>query len=603
MADETTSAPSRPPETSAPEAPPRTWGATLRRLGPGMIIAGSIVGSGELIATTKTGAEAGFYLLWLIIIGCVIKVFTQVEFGRYTIAWGETPLKALDSIPGPRLKVNWILWYWAILTALVISQQGGIVGGVGQALAISKPLTQQGSRNNALQDQVVDEGLALAKLYKKSPQLWTEGITLSRWNKLRSAIDQAEKDGKKARSELEQIAQRSPGPNADSVASQERDALQAKLREAQQTAAAAQLELKRLTDRRDSLVSQTDAVQFGRHEGAIVNLRQQIDRLGKPHDTYLWAAIIAVITSVLLFVGRYGLIQVVATVLVGTFTAITIATLFMLQSKPGWAVSGQELATGLSFRLPPVGESLVTNPVATALGAFGIIGVGAIELIMYPYWCLEKGYAKYTGPRDGTRQWIERARGWMRVLHVDVWLSMVVYTFATVAFFLLGAAVLGRAGLNPEGSDMIRTLSEMYVPVFGSWAPPVFLFGAFAVLYSTYFVAAAGNARMIADALGLFGLTDGSEATRMWWTRIFSAIWPLVAFVVFWIVRAPAAMVLLCGIGQAVMLPMLGIAALYFRFRRCDENLRPGRLWDVLLWISFLGFVIAATWAIYSKLV
>ena len=62
------------------EEPPTSLFGILRRLGPGLIVAGSIVGSGELIATTKTGAEAGFWLLWLIIIGCVIKVFTQVEF-------------------------------------------------------------------------------------------------------------------------------------------------------------------------------------------------------------------------------------------------------------------------------------------------------------------------------------------------------------------------------------------------------------------------------------------------------------------------------------------------------------------------------------------
>jgi len=47
------------------EAPPRSVPGILRRLGPGLIIAGSIVGSGELIATTKTGAQAGFWLLWL----------------------------------------------------------------------------------------------------------------------------------------------------------------------------------------------------------------------------------------------------------------------------------------------------------------------------------------------------------------------------------------------------------------------------------------------------------------------------------------------------------------------------------------------------------
>lgn len=48
------------------ENPPTNILGILGRLGPGLIIAGSIVGSGELIATTKTGAEAGFWLLWLI---------------------------------------------------------------------------------------------------------------------------------------------------------------------------------------------------------------------------------------------------------------------------------------------------------------------------------------------------------------------------------------------------------------------------------------------------------------------------------------------------------------------------------------------------------
>ena len=47
------------------KAPPTRFLGILGHLGPGLIIAGSIVGSGELIATTKTGAEAGFTLLWM----------------------------------------------------------------------------------------------------------------------------------------------------------------------------------------------------------------------------------------------------------------------------------------------------------------------------------------------------------------------------------------------------------------------------------------------------------------------------------------------------------------------------------------------------------
>jgi len=85
--------------------PPQTVGGILRQLSPGLIIAGSIVGSGELIATTKTGAQAGFWFLWLIIVGCVIKVFAQVEFGRYAICCGKGTMAALDEVPGPQLPV------------------------------------------------------------------------------------------------------------------------------------------------------------------------------------------------------------------------------------------------------------------------------------------------------------------------------------------------------------------------------------------------------------------------------------------------------------------------------------------------------------------
>ena len=48
------------------QEPPTKFRSILTKIGPGLIIAGSIVGSGELIATTSTGAEAGFTLLWLI---------------------------------------------------------------------------------------------------------------------------------------------------------------------------------------------------------------------------------------------------------------------------------------------------------------------------------------------------------------------------------------------------------------------------------------------------------------------------------------------------------------------------------------------------------
>jgi len=50
---------------------------------------------------------------------------------------------------------------------------------------------------------------------------------------------------------------------------------------------------------------------------------------------------------------------------------------------------------GFAFELPAAG-------VAIALATFGITGVGATELYMYTYWCVEKGYARYTGPHENS---------------------------------------------------------------------------------------------------------------------------------------------------------------------------------------------------------
>ena len=82
----------------AVEAPPTSVAATFSRIGPGMVLAASIVGSGELIATTTLGAQSGFLLLWIILLSCAIKPVVQAELGRYTIATGHTGLEGFDSL-------------------------------------------------------------------------------------------------------------------------------------------------------------------------------------------------------------------------------------------------------------------------------------------------------------------------------------------------------------------------------------------------------------------------------------------------------------------------------------------------------------------------
>lgn len=507
------------------ENPPTSLSGILSRLGPGLIIAGSIVGSGELIATTKTGAEAGFWLLWLILIGCVIKVFVQVELGRDAIVRGKTTMDALGEVPGPRIagRGNWLIWYYIIMFLASAAQLGGIVGSVGQALSISVPLTAEGRLFNDIAN--VETKLKTLSAERDAPQ--HAGVTIK----------------------PERIAELTK-------------------------------EISELEARRSALG----------------------DRPKRFYDPQIWATITAVITSILLVVGRYKLIEWSTTTFVAAFTATTIGTVIALQFTDFWAITWTDLRNGFSFRLPPSGQAGSTTALATALATFGIIGVGASELVSYPYWCLEKGYARYTGPRDDSAAWGERARGWLNVLRWDAWCSMVIYTIATLAFYLLGAAILGRVGLNPGGFELVRTLTAMYEPVFGNWAPFLFLIGAFAVLYSTFFVANAGHARVLADVARVMNLGVTTDADKKVAIRWLSGILPFVCLGIYIMVpEEPQQLVLISGMVQALMLPMLAGAALFFRYQRGDARVAPGKAWDVFLWISSAGMLFAAVCLIYKS--
>lgn len=62
-------------------------------------------------------------------------------------------------------------------------------------------------------------------------------------------------------------------------------------------------------------------------------------------------------------------------------------------------------------------------------------------------------------------------------MQLDALLAMGIYTAITVAFYLLGAAVLHGQGLVPEGGQMIATLSRTFTGIFGPWGYFVFLTG------------------------------------------------------------------------------------------------------------------------------
>jgi Mn2+/Fe2+ NRAMP family transporter len=420
-------------------------------LGPSIIIAAAVVGTGELVIAPRLGAGVGLSALWLIILGCLVKVFLQEEIGRHTILTGESTLEAFNRVPRRIGPMSWAVWCWLPLLFGGTLSMGGVLAGVVQSLGL----------------------------------------------------------------------------------------------------------------------------------------------FHAPLQGWLLAAIVITATAAVLVAGRYGFIESACGLMVAGFTAMTIIALVLLQGTE-FRVSFDQILGGLQFKMPEHGF-------ADAVAVFGVTGIGTSELLFYAYWCLEKGYAKDLTPGVPRDPSVLAAR--IRGMRLDISMALVVYTFSTIAFFILGATILHGAKEVPKGLDMVRTLSQMYTKTFGDWVFYLFAAGAFIVCYSTFFVAMATWSRMISDNLRLISKDkpkfDARRATN-WIIGALSVVY-LVLFVSFkqtpqWLIVSGAAI-------QTLTLPVFAIAILIIRRQRHDQ-FRPGRWYDCVLYLSvtvITGAALYSVWGLIPK--
>ncbi|HEU5146001.1 MAG TPA: Nramp family divalent metal transporter [Chryseosolibacter sp.] len=431
--------------------PPETFMQRLRFLGPGFILSASIVGSGELIATTTLGAKAGYVAFWVIIVSCLVKVVVQLEVGKHTILTGETAMKIFDRLPGPRLsRARWTVWTVFFLLALKVVQLGGMLGS--------------------------------------------------------SAI--------------------------------------------------------------------------------VLNML-----FGVP--VFYWVVICAVVVALLIFRGYYNIVEKASFVMIFMFTLLTITSVVALSFTP-YEISWSEIASGLTFDLPE-------EVVAVAIGAFGITGVASDEIISYNYWCIEKGYAAYTGPYKDNPEWRRRAQGWINVMYLDAFVAMVIYTAVTAAFYLLGAAILNDRGVVPGGNQLIETVALIYTESLGTGVRNVYLVGAFFVLFSSVFASLAAWTRIYSDIFGQIGWIDlRSDARRKRVIAILSWTFPSIWALTYMFIELPVFMILFGGAVGSVLLFLIVFAAIHIRYYRHSRIESEGRLYNFAFWISTISIALVGIYGLWS---
>jgi Mn2+/Fe2+ NRAMP family transporter len=414
----------------------------LKHLGPGVIVSGSIVGSGEILLTSSLGAQAGFVLLWWVLLACWSKSIVQAELARYIITSGDTYLRALNRLPGriatPRGAISWPIALGLLAFIPGITGLAGIIGGAGQALALL----------------------------------------------------------------------------------------------------------------------------FG------------------SENSVLMTAIIALSVTAILWTGAYLRIERAMLFLVISFTLTTLVCAFMMQATE-YRMTLDNLTAGFTFDFP-------VEYAVLALAMYGYTGVNSGEISAYMYWCVEKGYPNYIGADRSDPRWPQRANGWLKVLRTDVWVTLLILTCATLPFYLLGAGVLHRDGLTPQGLETISVLSDMFTRTLGAWSLWVFGLGAFFILFSTALSGIGAGGRFIPEYLIEMGYLDRQNVKRELWIRGYVLVIPPLSFVLYLFYQSPLALVTFAAVVGAMLLPIQSGVTLWLHHKHLDPRVQPGLPARLLLVTVFI---------------
>ncbi|MDP6375691.1 MAG: Nramp family divalent metal transporter [Pseudomonadales bacterium] len=309
-------------------------------------------------------------------------------------------------------------------------------------------------------------------------------------------------------------------------------------------------------------------------------------------DPLISTGAVACVTAFILGTGGYRRLETVMLGLVMSFTFITLVCALLMQGTE-YATNLDDLAAGFSFSFP-------TEFAVVALAAYGYTGVNSGEISAYTYWCIEKGYPGRVGERDDSPEWLERARGWLAVLRTDVWVTLIILTFATVPFYLLGAGVLNAVGEVPSGNDTIIALSGMFTETLGPWAKVLFATGAFCILFSTTLAGIAAGGRFIPDYLIEMGFTRRDDLNlRRSIIKVYVSVIPFLAFALYAFFQRPVLMVLVAGCFAAIMLPIQSGATLWLQRRYLPEELQPSVAARSLLILTFFVQLILSFAVVY----
>src|SRR5262245_41679444 len=103
----------------------------LKLAGPGLVVAATGIGSGDVVSATVGGARYGVVLLWAIAAGAFFKFVLQEGVARWQLATGKTALEGwADYLPA------WVKWYFVVYLVLwTVAVSASLTNATGLGIA------------------------------------------------------------------------------------------------------------------------------------------------------------------------------------------------------------------------------------------------------------------------------------------------------------------------------------------------------------------------------------------------------------------------------------------------------------------------------------
>lgn len=292
---------------------------------------------------------------------------------------------------------------------------------------------------------------------------------------------------------------------------------------------------------------------------------------------WLWAIASGLTGLVLVWFGKYAVIEKITAVLVGLMFLVIVGLAIIASPNIG------AMLTGLIPIIPDHG-------LVYTLALAGGVG-GTITLAAYGYWLREKGWA---------------TPGWMRVMQLDNTTAYVVTGIFVVAMLVVGAEILYSAGLTVSAGDKgLLDLDQVLRDRYGDVVGVLFLLGFWAASFSSLIGVWSGVSLMFADfwattrkkPTGHPDARPGGKYTK------FYLLWLTFPPMVLLLLDRPIFLILLYGVLGALFMPFMALTLLgLLNTQRVPDRWRNGWFTNLVLGLCALLFVVLGIYQIWESL-